>query len=298
MSFTVEVKKELCSEELSRRQEKILLYGFCYCLKNNEFFTESEEVKNFLKNITGNKTETKTVVTAVNRRGRNGFLFDFGSAYSESGEVKSDSRYLDGRDESTGLFLRGAFLACGVVTDPNKSYHLEFSVGGKEKSEELFRIITESGMKIKTSCRKDKYILYSKDSEAIADILTYIGAMISSMEVMNAKIYKGVRNDVNRAVNCETANIEKTLEAGRKQAAAIKIIEDIKGLGFLTEDLRSIAEIRRDNIDLSLSDIGKMLDPPISRSGVYHRIRKITEIAEEITKSETNCKKGDCNNEN
>ena len=288
MSFTVEVKKELCGEELSKKQEKIFLYGFCYCLKNNEFFTESESVKNFLKNITGNKT----VITAVNRRGRNGFLFDFGNSYAESGRVKLDSKYLDGRDESTGLFLRGAFLACGVVTDPNKSYHLEFSVGNKEKSEELFRIITESGMKIKASCRKDKYILYSKDSESIADILTYIGAMLSSMEVMNAKIYKDVRNNVNRAVNCETANIDKTIEAGRKQAAAIEIIESAKGLGFLTEDLRKIAEIRRDNIDLSLSDIGKMLNPPISRSGVYHRLKKITEIAEELTKAEPNCKKG------
>ena len=86
-------------------------------------------------------------------------------------------------------------------------------------------------------------------------------------------------------MNCETANIDKTIEAGRKQAAAIKIIECEKGLGFLTEDLRSIAEIRRDNIDLSLSDIGKIVNPPISRSGVYHRIKKIMEIAEELKKS-------------
>lgn len=282
MSFTLEVKKELCGEELSRKQEKILMYGFCYCLKNSEFFTESENVKNYIKNITG----TKTAVTDVSRRGRNGFLFDFAKYLPKGENPKLDRKYLDGRDESTGLFLRGAFLACGIVADPNKSYHLEFSVGNEEKSRELLRIITESGMKIKIGCRKDKYILYSKDSEAIADILTYIGAMISSMEVMNAKIYKGVRNNVNRAVNCETANIDKTLEAGRKQAAAIQIIEKNKGLGFLTEDLRRIAEIRRDNIDLSLSDIGKMLDPPISRSGVYHRLRKIVGIAEELEKSE------------
>lgn len=283
MSFTLEVKKELCGEELSRKQAKILMYGFCYCLKNNEFFTESEIVKNYIKNIAG----TKTVVTDVSRRGRNGFLFDFGNYLSKEENPKLDRKYLDGRDESTGLFLRGAFLACGVVTDPNKSYHLEFSVGSEEKSRAMLRTITESGMKIKIGCRKDKYILYSKDSEAIADILTYMGAMISSMEVMNAKIYKGVRNNVNRAVNCETANIDKTLEAGRKQAAAIQIIEKTKGLGFLTEDLRSIAEIRKDNIDLSLSDIGKMLNPPISRSGVYHRLRRIVEIAEELEKSKT-----------
>ncbi len=281
MSFTLEVKKELCGEELSRKQEKILFYGFCYCLKNNEFFTESESIKNFIKNISG----AKTVITAVNRRGRNGFLFNFGDYCSKIQNTAIDSKYLDGRDENTGIFLRGAFLACGVVTDPNKSYHLEFSVGDRERSREISKIITESGMNIKSGCRKNKYILYSKDSESIADILTYIGAMISSMEVMNAKIYKDVRNNVNRAVNCETANIDKTIEAGRKQAAAIKIIECERGLGFLTEDLRSIAEIRRDNIDLSLSDIGKILNPPISRSGVYHRIKKIMEIAEELKKS-------------
>ena len=288
MSFTVEVKNELCGEELSKKQEKILFYGFCYCLKNNEFFTESESIKNyikiFIKNNTTNKTGSKTVITAVNRRGRNGFLFDFGKDIFEITETRLDRNLLDGRDESTGLFLRGAFLACGVVTDPNKSYHLEFSVGDKDKSKELHRIITESGMKVKTSCRKDKHILYSKDSEAIADILTYIGAMLSSMEVMNAKIYKDVRNNVNRAVNCETANIDKTIEAGRKQAAAIEIIENTKGLGFLSEDLRKIAEIRKENIDLSLSDIGKMVDPPISRSGVYHRLKKICEIAEGLKK--------------
>ena len=288
MSFTVEVKNELCGEELSKKQEKILFYGFCYCLKNNEFFTESEAIKNYIKNFiknnTINKSEAKTVITAVNRRGRNGFLFDFGKDNFEITETRLDRNLLDGRDESTGLFLRGAFLACGVVTDPNKSYHLEFSVGNKDKSRELHRIITESGMKVKTSCRKDKYILYSKDSEAIADILTYIGAMLSSMEVMNAKIYKDVRNNVNRAVNCETANIDKTIEAGRKQAAAIEIIENTKGLGFLSDDLRKIAEIRKENIDLSLSDIGKMVDPPISRSGVYHRLKKICEIAEGLKK--------------
>ena len=288
MSFTVEVKNELCGEELSKKQEKILFYGFCYCLKNNEFFTESEAIKNYIKNFiknnTTNKTEAKTVITAVNRRGRNGFLFDFGKDIFEITETKLDRDLLDGRDESTGLFLRGAFLSCGVVTDPNKSYHLEFSVGDKEKSKELHRIITESGMKVKTSCRKDKYILYSKDSEAIADILTYIGAMLNSMEVMNAKIYKDVRNNVNRAVNCETANIDKTIEAGRKQAAAIEIIESTKGLGFLSEDLRKIAEIRKESIDLSLSDIGKMVEPPISRSGVYHRLKKICEIAEGLKK--------------
>lgn len=280
MSFTVEVKEELCGEELSHKQEKIFMYGFSYCLKSSEYFTESEIVKNYIKNILG----AKTVVTAVNRRGRDGFLFDLENIYSRSKNSQLDTKYLDGRDESTGLFLRGAFLACGVVTDPNKSYHLEFSVGEEGKSRELLKIITESGMNVKISCRKDKYILYSKESESISDILTYIGAMINSMEVMNAKIYKGVRNNVNRAVNCETANIDKTVAASRKQIEDIELIERTKGLGVLSEELRTIAQLRRDNPEASLNDIGRLASPEISRSGVYHRLKRIGEIADKLRK--------------
>lgn len=286
MSFTVEVKEELCGEELSHKQEKIFLYGFFYCLKSSEYFTESEIVKNYIKNILG----TKTVVTAVSRRGRDGFLFDLESFSSKYRNSQLDTKYLDGRDESTGLFLRGAFLACGVVTDPNKSYHLEFSVGEEKKSRELFKIISESGMNVKISCRKDKYILYSKESESISDILTYIGAMINSMEVMNAKIYKDVRNNVNRAVNCETANIDKIVNASRKQIEDIELIEKTKGLGVLSEELRVIAKLRRENPEASLNDIGRLASPEISRSGVYHRLKRIGEIADKLRGADNEAK--------
>lgn len=277
MSFTADIKKELCQAEISHKQSKILLYGFMYCIKSREYFTESEAVKDLIKNVTGNKT----AVSSVSRRGRSGFLIDL-SNISFDNNIQLSRKYLDGRDENTGLFLRGAFLSCGVVTDPNKSYHLEFSVGDKERCQQIHNLIAECGMKISITCRRSQYILYSKDSEAISDILTYIGAMISSMEVMNAKIYKGVRNNVNRAVNCETANIDKTLAAARKQAEAIQLIEEKKGLGILSEDLRIIAEIRKEDVSLSLTDIGRRLDPPISKNAVYHRMKKICDIAQEL----------------
>lgn len=203
-----------------------------------------------------------------------------GISYGENTEI--NTKYVDGRDENTGLFLRGAFISCGIVSDPNKEYHLEFSVGDEEKSNYLCRLINESGMKIKISSRKGKYILYTKDSEGISDILTFIGAMISSMEIMNAKIYKGVRNNVNRAVNCEAANIDKIVTASRKQIEDIEFIEKTKGLGCLSEELKIIAELRRDNPEMSLSEIGKLAVPEISRSGVYHRLKKIGEIAERL----------------
>lgn len=279
MSFTTDVKNELCSCELSKKQEKTFFYGFMYCLKKKEYFTESPAVKDIIKRICGDKITCKP----HNRRGREGFLIDL-RGIAINIDPKINDKYVDGRDENTGLFLRGAFISCGVVSDPNKEYHLEFYVGNREKCENICRLINESGMKIKISDRKGKCLAYTKDSEGISDILTYMGAMICSMEIMNAKIYKGVRNNVNRAVNCESANIDKVVAASRKQAAAIEVIERTKGLGFLTEDLRSIAEIRRDNIDLSLNDIGKMLNPSISRSGVYRRLKKIEEIAEELKK--------------
>lgn len=280
MSFTTDVKKELCAGDLSRKEERIVLYGFLYCLKQREFFTESKTVKDFIKRIAA---ELKPAVTPLKRRGRDGFLLNFGEGlqkYENVSEISSD--YVDGRDENTGLFLRGVFLVCGIAADPNKGYHLEFSVGGEEKTENLCRLMRESGMNIKQSCRKGKYLLYTKDSESISDILTFIGAMISSMEIMNAKIYKDVRNNVNRAVNCESANIDKTIAASRKQLEDIEYIDRVRGLGILTDDLRAIAELRKDNAELSLSEIGKLLDPEISRSGVYHRLKRIGEIADRL----------------
>lgn len=279
MSFTTDVKNELCGFDLSHKDEKIVLYGFLYCLKEQmEYFTESEAVRDYIKRL----AEDTVISEPLQRRGRDGFLLKLDSVDFNINNFEISSDYVDGRDENTGLFLRGAFLACGIAANPDKEYHLEFSVGAKEKSERLCRLINESGMNVKESCRKGKYMLYTKDSEGISDILTFIGAMISSMEIMNAKIFKGVRNNVNRAVNCESANIEKTVAASRKQVEDIEYIADNKGLGILTEDLRQIAEIRRENIELSLSEIGKLLDPEISRSGVYHRLKRIGEIAERL----------------
>lgn len=278
MSFTTDVKKELCSGDLSRRQEKIVLYGFLYCLgERSGYFTESNDIKDFLCRISG---EAKVPAAQHKRLGRSGFLLDFTALSFDTSITSIDNAYVDGRDENTGLFLRGAFIACGIVSDPNKEYHLEFFVGSSEKNAELCRLVSESGMNIKSGTRKGKSLLYTKDSENISDILTFMGAMISSMEIMNAKIYKDLRNNVNRKVNCESANIEKTVSASRKQLEDIEYIEQNVGLGILSEELRRLAEIRRENIDLSLSEIGKVLG--ISRSGVYHRIKRISEIADRL----------------
>ena len=187
-----------------------------------------------------------------------------------------------GDDEIAGLFLRGVFISCGSITDPGKEYHLEIVPPDAEKCAELNDFIGERGINMKTSERKGQMFLYIKDSELITDFLTYIGAMRHSMKMMNVKIFKDIRNNVNRTVNCEAANIEKTANAASRQLNDIAYIFSVKGQEFLPKELREIALIRRDNVDMPLKEIGERLNPVISKSGVNHRFKRISEIAEEL----------------
>ena len=143
-------------------------------------------------------------------------------------------------------------------------------------------MIEEHGMGAKLSSRRGSSFLYIKESEKISDMLTYMGAMMQAMEIMNVKIYKEVRNNVNRSVNCEAANLDKTIAAAQKQADDINYIFEKRGEGYLPDELLQVAKIRLTALELSLSDIGKMLEPPISRSGVNHRLRKISLIADTL----------------
>ncbi len=281
MSFTVDVKKELCGCDLSKHDEKTVFYGFMYGLNKTRFFTESDEIKSYLMHIAGGENIR---FNPAKKLGKDGFEIYFKSVSFDFSQANINQDVANGTDKNTGLFLRGAFLACGIVSDPEKEYHLEFSVGNEKKCDALYRLITESGMKIKKSSRRGKSILYVKESEAVSDILTFIGAMISSMEIMNAKIYKGVRNNVNRTVNCEAANIEKTVAASRRQQEDIAYIEQNGGIGQLPDELKAIAVLRKENVELTLSEIGKMLTPAISRSGVYHRMKRIEGLADRLRK--------------
>ena len=186
------------------------------------------------------------------------------------------------RDCCVQAFVRGAFLACGSVTDPNKEYHLEFSVPSLSLAEGLLSLLQEHGIPIKLASRKGIRLLYLKESEPIEDLLTYMGAVNNSLELMNVKIYKDVRNKVNRVTNCETANIEKTVNAAAGQVEAIRLIEQTLGLDELPEDLREVAGLRLENPDMSLRELCQSLVEPISRSGVNHRLKRLMAIADEI----------------
>lgn len=182
-------------------------------------------------------------------------------------------------------FLRGAFLSCGSVINPEKEYHLEFSVVHMHLAKDLAQLLSELpdvSLQPAVINRKGSYVVYLKESEAIADLLTYMGAQTGALELMQVKMLKELRNDVNRRSNCETANIMKTANAAAVQRIAIERIQKYLGLDQLPPELKELAELRYENPGMSLRELGENLSEPISRSGVNHRIRRILEIAETL----------------
>jgi len=180
-------------------------------------------------------------------------------------------------------FLRGAFLAGGSVTDPMKRYHLELVTDHYSVSREMFSLLLEMGFEPKVTSRTGNYIVYFKQSETIADVLTMIGAPVSAMDIMSAKIEKEMTNRVNRRVNCDTANVLKVVDAAQRQIASIRVIESTSGLGSLPDKLRETAELRLENPESSMSELAQLHTPPLTKSCLSHRLRKLTEIADELS---------------
>lgn len=176
-------------------------------------------------------------------------------------------------------FIRGMFLATGSVNDPQKAYHFEIVVHNKELAQAVQEVIRGFGLDAKIVKRKKYYVVYLKEGSMIVDILNMMEAYVSLMDMENVRILKDMRNDINRRVNCETANIKKTVNAARRQIEDIEYIERTKGLRYLNDSLRALAEIRLEEPDANLSELGQMLNPPVSKSGVNHRLRKISSIA-------------------
>ena len=177
-------------------------------------------------------------------------------------------------------FLRGAFLAGGSISDPEKTYHLELTSRTSRQAQELSKILGTFKLKARIIMRKGSYVTYLKEGENIVDFLNIIGAHTALMELENVRILKGMRNTVNRIVNCETANLEKTVNASVRQVENIRYIAENVGFNALPENLRDIAELRLEYNDASLVELGQLLSPPIGKSGVNHRLRKLDQIAE------------------
>ena len=179
-------------------------------------------------------------------------------------------------------FLRGAFLGGGSISRPSSDYHLEMVTGNEDFARSIIKVMHTFSMKAKLTDRKNDYIVYLKDGESITNFLRVIGAHNSMMELENVRVLKEMRNNVNRRVNCETANLNKVVNASVNQINDIKLIQNLKKFEELPDYLKEIAIIRLENPDASLKTLGELLDKPIGKSGVNHRLQKIHEIAEEL----------------
>lgn len=179
-------------------------------------------------------------------------------------------------------FIRGAFIAAGSVSDPEKNYHLEFVLGERSMAEQLRELINSFELDAKMVERKEHFVVYLKEGEQIVDLLNVMGAPLALMDLENVRIVKEVRNDVNRRVNCETANLNKVVGAAVKQLEDIAYIEKTIGLSNLPEQLEEMARIRLEYPDKSLKELGSYFMTPVGKSGVNHRLRKISSIAETL----------------
>jgi len=177
-------------------------------------------------------------------------------------------------------FLRGAFFSCGSMTDPKKNYHFEFVTFRKQLSQDFVAFLDELGIEAKVSIRKSNYVIYIKSGEVIGSLLVLMGASGALMDLENVRIEKEMNNLINRTTNCDMANVDRMLNAAEKQIIAIhKVLEHHPDL---PKELHEFCQVRLENPDASLGQLGNLMNPSISKSGVNHRMRKIMKLAEEI----------------
>lgn len=184
-------------------------------------------------------------------------------------------------------FVRAAFLAIGSLSDPEKSYHFELNLGSEKEAEGLRKIIEALGIEIKFIIRKKNYVLYLKEAEQISEILRLMEAPLALMDFENTRIVKDVRNSVNRKLNCEVANLNKTVVASLKQVEGIELIRDKLGLESLPQNLKEVAYLRLEYPEASLKELVERMDGKVGKSGLNHRLRKLLEIAQNLMPQST-----------
>ena len=180
------------------------------------------------------------------------------------------------------VFIRGAFLSAGSISDPEKFYHFEITCASMRKAKQLQGLMASFDIEARIVLRKRYFVVYVKEGSQIAELLQIMEAPMALMELENIRIVKEMRNSVNRQVNCETANINKTVSAAVKQMEDIRYIQDTIGLESLPENLQEMARVRLERPEATLKELGEALEPPVGKSGVNHRLRKLSLMAEDL----------------
>lgn len=299
-SFSQKVKAEIISRIDSSAKADACLYGLLLCtniLSKSEItlLTETISVADFfalnVRRICGDDSVT---VTPYERGGGTVmYSLSVGEGLCETllshfqiGESRQRLNLKYPKKSLIPLTIAGMYLASGSLSDPNKGYHMEFALPELELCNYLgLTLLEKYGMLAKHVERKNHQVLYFKESDNIIDMLALMGATSASFELTNVKIYKDMRNNINRGVNCVNANIEKSIRAAEKQIEDIELLDAEVGLDTLPDNLREIAMLRYENPDFNLADLGAALTPPISRSGANHRLQKIAKLADEIRRA-------------
>ena len=282
MSFSSEIKEELSKTNNLKNKEEVKYEFLGYLISSNiaikknkiEYSTENEYNINRLNKLLNNLNIDYDICVKGNL-----FVIKF--------NIENITEYINllsniEKENLKKAFIRGSFLGSGSINDPNKKYHIEISLENKEYANILKNIMQEFEITFKELERKSSYSLYSKDGEEISKFLALIGASKAVINFEEIRVIRDIRNNVNRKVNCETANLNKTVNAAVRQIEDIKFIYNSKAEDKLSDSLKEIANLRMENPDISLVELGKLLKEPIGKSGVNHRLKKIQEIANEL----------------
>ncbi len=295
MSFSTRVKAELCRAPLSRKccaqaeAYGVLLYCSLSTPTEVRITTESPEFAGRLPQLFQKAFQVRFDRLPAQGAGKRIFSITDGDKLSSLWSVyghdpaEALAHHINfavlEEDHCRAAFLRGAFLAGGSVTDPAKRYHLELATSHLSVSRELHALLLEMGFSPKESRRKSNAITYFKQSDAIEDFLTAMGAPLAAMELMNAKAEKDLRGSVNRRVNCDAANLDKAVDAAQGQIEAIYRLEARGMLAQLPDKLKEAVDLRMAHPELTLSQLAELCDPPVSKSAFNHRLRKLMELA-------------------
>ena len=298
MSFSGMVKEELAAHVSSARHcqlaelSALLLYngGVCDGERHISLETENEAVERKCFKLLKKTFNIEPVM-----RGRQRLILDDETerrvtealylAEGEDGKItltKSVNSLLIRHSCCARAWLRGVFLSAGSMSDPQKSYHLEFVCDENAQAVQLREVLSEFQIEARIIGRKKYQVVYLKEGAGIVDLLNVMGAHVSLMELENMRILKEMRNSINRRVNCETANISKTVTAAGRQIEDILLIRDRYGFENLPDNLRQMAEVRLEYPDAALKELGGYLEPVVGKSGVNHRLRRLSEIADKI----------------
>lgn len=323
MSFSSDVKEEIAKHSATARHcqiaELTALVMMCGCVKTGPaktmslcMQTENRHVArhsySLLRKLSGQTPELRCMMNknALRTKGTTGILYEIWMTKQEQCENLLSMMKLDSGDLHTinpliyqqtcckKSFISGAFLAAGSINNPEKTYHFEIACVSPQSANTLVDILREFDIEAKTIIRKRYHVVYVKEGAAIVDILNIMEAHVSLMNMENVRILKDMRNSVNRRVNCEYANINKTVSAAHRQIEDILYIEQCGAYRNLPATLKEIAELRLQEPDAALQELGEMLSPPVSKSGVNHRLRKLSSIANDLRKEhEIQITKGD-----